>query len=81
MAGTLEREGAAVDARAWCTAAQTAFLDGYADVGPDPRESGALLDAFVLDKALYEVVYEAHHRPAWLVLPATAIDRLLEERP
>ena len=60
---------------------ETAFLDGYADVGPDPRESGALLDAFVLDKALYEVVYEAHHRPAWLVLPATAIDRLLEERP
>ena len=81
VAGTLEREGAAVDARAWCTAAQTAFLDGYADVGPDPRESGALLDAFVLDKALYEVVYEAHHRPGWLVLPATAIDRLLEERP
>ena len=77
--GWLEREGAAVDARAWCTAAQTAFLDGYADVGPDPRESGALLDAFVLDKALYEVVYEARNRPTWLGLPTDAIDRLLQE--
>lgn len=83
VAGTLERPGArtdpGVDVRAWCTAAQESFLDGYSDVGPDPRDTRALLDAFVLDKALYEVVYEAHHRPSWLTLPTEAIDRLLQE--
>ncbi|QBF46626.1 maltokinase N-terminal cap-like domain-containing protein [Janibacter limosus] len=78
-AGTLERSDSGLDARAWCTAMQTAFLDGYAEVGPDPRGYGDLLTAFVLDKALYEVVYEAHHRPGWLSLPTTAIDRLLQE--
>ncbi|KRE38590.1 aminoglycoside phosphotransferase [Janibacter sp. Soil728] len=79
VAGTLERADRPIDARSWCTAAQTAFLDGYAEVGPDPRGHAGLLTAFVLDKALYEVVYEAHHRPGWLSLPTTAIDRLLQE--
>ncbi|MGN7246538.1 maltokinase N-terminal cap-like domain-containing protein [Janibacter anophelis] len=78
VAGTLERSDRPVDARAWCTAAQTAFLDGYAEIGEDPRGHGGLLTAFVLDKALYEVVYEARHRPGWLSLPVTAVDRLLE---
>ncbi|MDN5716792.1 MAG: phosphotransferase [Janibacter sp.] len=79
VAGTLERSDRPVDARAWCTAAQGAFLDGYAEIGPDPRQQPGLLAAFVLDKALYEVVYEARHRPGWLSLPTTAIDRLLQE--
>ncbi|UTT66953.1 phosphotransferase [Janibacter sp. CX7] len=79
VAGTVERAEPGRDVRRWCTAAQTAYLDGYADVGPDPRSHGALLTAFVLDKALYEVVYEARTRPTWLELPTTAIDRLLQE--
>ena len=65
--------------RAWSEAAQTAFLDGYCDIGPDPRREHALLRAFVLDKACYEVVYEARHRPSWLDLPTSAITRLLQE--
>lgn len=79
VAGTLERADPPIDAREWCTTAQTAFLDGYSEVGPDPRADSDLLTAFVLDKALYEVVYEAHNRPGWLALPTTAIDRLLQE--
>lgn len=83
VTGTLSRPGArtdpGVDLAAWGRTAQESFLDGYGDVGPDPRHHDALLTAFVLDKALYEVVYEARHRPSWLTLPTDAIDRLLQE--
>lgn len=67
------------EARPWSEAAQTALLDGYADIGPDPRDQQDLLTAFILDKACYEVVYEARHRPSWLDLPTSAITRLLQE--
>jgi len=86
VTGTLARPGArtdpGVDLDGWRRAAQQSFLDGYSDVGPDPRDRHDLLTAFVLDKALYEVVYEARNRPSWLTLPTDAIDRLLrEDRP
>ena len=51
--------------------ATDAFLDGYG------VERSDLLDAYVLDKALYEVVYEAGNRPDWLGIPLGAVDRLL----
>lgn len=83
VTGALTRPGARVDPHvdlaAWQQAAHQSFLDGYSDVGTDPRDQGDLLTAFVLDKALYEVVYEARHRPSWLPLPTDAIDRLLRE--
>ncbi len=77
--GSVEQEHAGTSARAWVAEAQTAFLDGYAaGAGRDPRDDPALLAAFQLDKALYEVVYEASNRPTWLTIPTTAINRLLE---
>ena len=64
-------------ARSWVTSAQDAFLEGYAArAGADPRDLGALLAAFELDKAMYEVVYEARNRPAWLAIPLGAVRRL-----
>ncbi|MCA0436946.1 MAG: 1,4-alpha-glucan branching protein GlgB [Actinobacteria bacterium] len=66
-------------AAAWALACRTAFLDGYASAGPDPRadaDSAALLRALELDKALYEVVYEARNRPTWITVPASAVHRL-----
>lgn len=62
---------------AWADSCRSAFLDGYA-AGSDNRvqESRALLDAFELDKALYEVVYEARNRPTWLEIPTSAVRRL-----
>ncbi len=76
-AGSWEQEHPGRSAASWATRARTAFLDGYAQcAGHDPREDGALLDALELDKALYEVVYEARNRPTWLGIPTTAIARL-----
>ncbi len=74
--GTWEQAHGA-SARGWVTSATTSFLDGYAArAGEDPREHRALLAAFELDKAMYEVVYEARNRPAWLGIPLGAVHRL-----
>jgi predicted trehalose synthase len=35
-----------------------------------------LLAAFELEKACYEVRYEANNRPDWLWLPLAAVERL-----
>ncbi len=76
VGGTWEREHAE-SAREWVAATQAAFLDGYAASAPvDPRTTPALLAAFELDKALYEVVYEARNRPSWLSIPLDAVHRL-----
>ena len=77
VAGSWEQEHPGLSAAAWATAARTAFLEGYASsAGRDPREDADLLNALELDKALYEVVYEARNRPTWLSIPTTAIARL-----
>ena len=38
----------------------------------------AAIDAFVIEKALYEVCYEAANRPDWLSIPLAGISRLLD---
>ena len=35
----------------------------------DAKEAQLLLDFFLLDKALYEICYEAANRPAWIRIP------------
>ena len=35
-----------------------------------------MLAAFELEKACYEVVYEANNRPDWIWLPLDALERL-----
>jgi maltokinase len=72
----------------WTTTARTAFVEAYRrTIGDDDGTAGlsvstteALLRALVLDKALYEVVYESRNRPAWEPIPLTAVDRLLGGR-
>lgn len=67
-------------AAGWAERSRRAFLDGYgAAVGRHPEEDAALLRALVLDKALYEAVYEARNRPDWLAIPVEGVLRTLRE--
>jgi trehalose synthase-fused probable maltokinase len=80
--GSAEQSDPDRSARDWVEACRTAFLEGYAEQsGTDPRSYGSVLTAFELDKALYEVVYEAANRPTWITIPLQAIDRLLATDP
>lgn len=58
------------DPAEWVAEASSALLEGYG-VAPSP-----LLDAYLLDKAFYEVGYEVNNRPDWAWIPIEAVRRI-----
>jgi maltose alpha-D-glucosyltransferase/alpha-amylase len=61
------------------------FLRAYLEVAreghflpPNPEHLQILLDAYLLEKALYELTYELNSRPDWVQVPLLGILQLLE---
>ncbi len=70
-------------ARLWEAAIAQEFLDSYRKmtagsnlVPADEASFHQLLDVYLLDKALYELVYELNNRPAWVKIPLNGILQL-----
>jgi maltokinase len=74
IAGHEHPEQVRAAARDWARRNQAAFCAGYARAGgADPGKHGILVRALTLDKAVYEVLYEARNRPSWLPIPLGSI--------
>jgi maltose alpha-D-glucosyltransferase/alpha-amylase len=71
-------------ARAWAIAARESYLTAYLEAAAGASflpstavDTQLLLEAFQLDKALYEVGYELSYRPAWVATPLRAVNAML----
>jgi len=47
-------------------------------VPADPADFATLLETFLIEKAVYELGYELHHRPDWLMIPVRGIEQTLK---
>jgi maltokinase len=69
-------------AEEWAARNKAAFLAAYAgdpEGLPGPalsHEEGVQVAAYVADKTVYECVYEARNRPAWLPIPLAAVAKV-----
>jgi maltose alpha-D-glucosyltransferase / alpha-amylase len=72
-------------ARCWYAHVSAAFLNGYMSVmalspvlPQEEAEIAKLLDAYLLEKAIYELGYELGNRPGWAAIPLHGLLQLLE---
>ena len=77
------REPSSARAHTWENAASNAFLNAWRaaiatrpGLVPPPEEEQMLLNAYMLEKALYELQYELNNRPAWVGIPLSGILQL-----
>jgi maltose alpha-D-glucosyltransferase/alpha-amylase len=75
-------------ARAWSAWAGAVFLRGYRQVTlgggfvPETqKEFMSLLNAFLIEKGAYELVYELNNRPNWISIPLTGLLEMLPGPP
>lgn len=77
----MQREKLERWAKIWFEITIGRFLEAY-QMNMDPKlipeKDSRWLSAFLLEKALYELQYELHHRPDWLHIPLEGITSLLE---
>ena len=71
--------------RLWQRWASASLLRGYLDASGDaaylpksPDGFAAMLDFYLLDKAIYELRYELNNRPDWVAIPLDGIRRRLQ---
>lgn len=82
--GGVDGEGLAGAAASWAAHNGAAFVDGYLGQDgverllPAAGDREAVLAAYELDKALYELDYERAYRPAWEPIPRAAIARITD---
>ncbi|MCW2926110.1 MAG: trehalose synthase, partial [Thermoleophilia bacterium] len=90
--GTAEAGGGQHDERAsrwieyWYRWVSAIFLRAYLDtawehgdfVTRDEHDLAIILDSLLMEKALYELGYEANNRPDWVWIPARGLQSLLE---
>jgi maltose alpha-D-glucosyltransferase/alpha-amylase len=64
----------------WQNSTSSEFLRAYREtiaanpaLLPAPEQAQALLAAYMLEKALYELLYELNNRPTWLRIPLAGI--------
>jgi len=73
-------------ARLWQNAVSAEYLRAYRhavhvnpSLIPQPAEAQRLLEAYLLEKSLYELLYELNNRPAWVRIPLAGILSLPRE--
>ena len=70
----------------WCQYMSSVFLRAYkteisekSDLIPkDEDDFQILLDAFTLEKAIYEITYELNNRPDWIIIPVRGFKSVIE---
>jgi len=69
----------------WYRQMSSVFLQSYLNTTSNaifiPKNSEDLqimLEAYLLDKAVYEIGYELNHRPTWVVIPIRGIKHILQ---
>lgn len=62
----------------WEQRACEAFLEGYRAHSGDDSMSDELLRALLIEKAVYETVYEQRFRPSWVEIPLRALRSLTQ---
>ena len=73
-------------AQLWQNAVSTEFLSSWRStmsvqphLTPQPKQAHRLLNAYLLEKAMYELLYELNNRPAWVRIPLTGILALADK--
>lgn len=68
----------------WAMLVSRVFLGAYLEtckgagfIPTDDQDLRVLLEAFILDKAIYEVGYELNNRPGWVTIPVRGILQIL----